>query len=257
MGARCGGGGTCSPVLGLAAGLGAGRGGIPMGGGLAISTVTVRHEAGSDQRCWAPVVIRREQPDGAVGVDNECGRGCRVRSRWSVCWELTMVGVLLAGNDGRRSQKWGAFRGESIPCQCPCHVTSSVNVGGPSSATNAAAGSGSGDGTLVAAALLSSGAGRQGIRQAPDPTFLIKYLPRYRRPYPWSSYRTLPCGLSSVGFLDDFASHHHHHVILFLSLLRYCIYFPSQTSHLERFQDDDPTCEEEHSPPGHQPQLLP
>jgi hypothetical protein len=89
-----------------------------MGGGLAISTVTVRHEAGTDQRCWAPVVIRREQPDGAVGVDNECGRGCRVRSRWSVCWELTMVGVLLAGNDGRRSQKWGAFRGESIPCQC-------------------------------------------------------------------------------------------------------------------------------------------
>lgn len=104
-----------------------------MGGGLAISTVTVRLEAGSNQHCLAPVVVRRERSGGVVDVED----GCRSRRRWSVCWELTMVGV--AGNDGRRSQKWGAFRGESIPCQCPCHVTSSLNVAGASSAVNAAA----------------------------------------------------------------------------------------------------------------------
>lgn len=96
----------------------------------------------------ALVVVRRERSGGVVDVED----GCRSRGRWSVCWELTMVGV--AGNDGRRSLKWGAFRGELIPCQCPCHVTSSPNVAGASSAVNAAA--------VLAAGQLGLGRAAQG-----------------------------------------------------------------------------------------------
>lgn len=136
----------------------------------------------------ALVVVRRERSGGVVDVED----GCRSRGRWSVCWELTMVGV--AGNDGRRSLKWGAFRGESIPCQCPCHVTSSPNVAGASSAVNAAAvlaagqlGSGkggSGDSSSVACCCTSPvaqacmGMGRG--EQASDPTFLIKHSCSYK-----------------------------------------------------------------------------
>lgn len=230
-----------------------------MGGGLAISTVTVRLEAGSNQDCWAPVVVRRERSGGVVEVED----GCRSRSRWSVCWELTMVGV--AGNDGRRSQKWGAFRGESIPCQYPCHVTSSLKVGGPSSAATqqqhwqqaARPGKGgSGDKELCGCCCTSPVAqALQGHKQGGGRKHLTP--PSSSSTHAATAARRTPSySLQCVEVLDNFTSSPPTKRCSVLFLVTVLLIISPKLHSPVSFQDDDPASTEEYSHPGHQPQLL-
>lgn len=174
---------------------------------------------------------------------------------------------------GRRSGVPSGGRVDSTP---NAHVMALAHlfVGGPSSASNAAAyllrqlaagsrqlrpggGGGSGDRGLWWLRPFSSGAGLQG--PGPGPGVLGK------QPTPPSSSSTHPSAITELwsaahrqlSFLTTSLPQYHHDFVFCLISFHNIVHIRSRQSRLQCVHHDDPTREEEYSPPGHQPKLIP
>lgn len=102
----------------------------------------------------------------------------------------------------------------------------------------------------VAQACRGMGRGDGGGEQASDPTFLIQHVPIV------SSSLSLHFAVYKSSSNISLRYHHRRAIVLLLPCHPVELLLPN-ISCRGYFQNDNPLCEEEYSPPGHQPQLFP
>lgn len=162
---------------------------------------------------------------------------------------------------GRRS---GVPSGGTVDSmQCPCHGTSSLIVGGPSSASNAAAGSLGLEGRLA-----HQGTGDSGGCTPSPVAQACRGRDRWigglgKQLTPPSSSSTHPSATElwsavcrQLSFSAASLPANYHRVFCFISF-HHIVHTRTRISQLQCVHHDDPTCEDEYSPPGHQPKLVP